>query len=41
MDVLDKIAAIPTTGRGDFASDVPSRTVTIQSMELLGPEGAP
>ena len=41
MDVLDKIAAIPTTGRGDFASDVPSRTVTIQSVELLDPEGAP
>lgn len=41
MEVLDKIAAIPTTGRGDFASDVPSRNVTIKSVELLNPAGSP
>ncbi len=41
MEVLEKIAAIPTTGRGDFASDVPSRTVSIKSVELLNPSGSP
>ena len=37
MDVLDKIAEIPTTGRGDFPRDVPSRTVTIKSVRLQNP----
>ncbi len=37
MEVLDKIAEIPTTGRGDFPKDVPSRTVVIDNVELLKP----
>ncbi len=37
MEVLDKIAEIPTTGRGDFPKDVPSRTVVIEKVELLKP----
>ena len=41
MDVLDKIAESPTTGRADFPKDVPSRTVTIKAVKLLNPGGAP
>ena len=37
MDVLERIAEIPTTGRGDFPKDVPSRTVSIKSVRLLNP----
>ena len=37
MEVLDKIAEIPTTGRGDFPKDVPTRTVVIEKVELLNP----
>lgn len=36
MDVVDKIAAIPTAGRGMFRSDVPTETVVIEKVEVIG-----
>lgn len=35
MDVVDKIAAIPTGASGPFRSDVPTETVTILKVERL------
>jgi peptidyl-prolyl cis-trans isomerase A (cyclophilin A)/peptidyl-prolyl cis-trans isomerase B (cyclophilin B) len=36
MDVVNKIAAIPTGARGPFPSDVPSQMVTIEDARILG-----
>jgi peptidyl-prolyl cis-trans isomerase A (cyclophilin A)/peptidyl-prolyl cis-trans isomerase B (cyclophilin B) len=36
MDVVNKIAAIPTGARGPFPSDVPSQTITIEDARILG-----
>ena len=33
MDVVDKMASIPTRGRGPFRSDVPSDTIEITGAE--------
>lgn len=35
MDVVNKIAALPTGSRGIFAKDVPKDTVVIKAIELL------
>lgn len=35
MDVVNKIAALPTGSRGVFAKDVPKDTVVIKTIELL------
>jgi peptidyl-prolyl cis-trans isomerase A (cyclophilin A)/peptidyl-prolyl cis-trans isomerase B (cyclophilin B) len=35
MDVVKRIAAVPTTGEGPFASDVPVRPVVIEEVSLL------
>ena len=35
MDVVNKIAALPTGPRGIFAKDVPKDTVVIKAIELL------
>ena len=35
IEVIDKIAAIPTGSKGPFRSDVPQKTVTIKSAKLL------
>ncbi len=35
MDVVNKIAAIPTGARGPFPSDVPSQTVIIEDVRIL------
>ncbi|MEW9625257.1 peptidylprolyl isomerase [Rhodanobacter geophilus] len=40
MDVVDKIAALPTRGIGPFAADVPNPLVVIESAQVLG-EAAP
>ena len=36
MDVVNKIAAIPTGPRGPFPSDVPSQQVIIEDAQILG-----
>jgi peptidyl-prolyl cis-trans isomerase A (cyclophilin A) len=40
MDVVDKIAALPTRALGPFAGDVPNPLVVIQSARVIG-ENAP
>jgi peptidyl-prolyl cis-trans isomerase A (cyclophilin A) len=40
MDVVDKIAALPTRGQGPFAADVPNPPVVIESVTVDG-EPAP
>ena len=40
MDVVDKIAALPTRGQGPFASDVPNPLVVINSANVIGEEAA-
>ena len=40
MDVVDKIAALPTRGIGPFAADVPNPLVVIESAQVIG-ETAP
>lgn len=40
MDVVDKIAALPTRGQGPFAADVPNPPVIIESVAVEG-EAAP
>ncbi|HET9033450.1 MAG TPA: peptidylprolyl isomerase [Dokdonella sp.] len=35
MDVVDKIAAVPTGPKGPFRSDVPTTDVTIEKVEIL------
>ena len=40
MNVVDKIAALPTRGLGPFAADVPNPLVVIDSAQLIG-EAAP
>jgi peptidyl-prolyl cis-trans isomerase A (cyclophilin A) len=36
MDVVDKIAALPTRGQGPFAADVPNPPVIIESVNVVG-----
>ena len=36
MDVIDKIAALPTRALGPFAADVPNPLVTIEGVEVMG-----
>ncbi|HUB88799.1 MAG TPA: peptidylprolyl isomerase [Dyella sp.] len=38
MDVVDKIAALPTHAQGPFAADVPTPLVTIESVNVIGEE---
>jgi cyclophilin family peptidyl-prolyl cis-trans isomerase len=38
MDVIDKIAALPTHAQGPFAADVPTPLVTIESANVVGEE---
>lgn len=38
MDVIDKIAALPTRGLGPFAGDVPNPLVTIEKASVIGEE---
>jgi len=38
MDVVDKIAALPTRGLGPFAADVPNPLVVINSAHVVGEE---
>ncbi len=40
MDVVDKIAALPTRGLGPFAGDVPNPLVVIDSANVVGEEAA-
>jgi peptidyl-prolyl cis-trans isomerase A (cyclophilin A) len=40
MDVVDKIANVPTRGQGPFAADVPNPPVIIESVSVAG-EAAP
>lgn len=40
MDVVDKIAALPTRGLGPFAGDVPNPLVVIDSANVVGEESA-
>jgi len=40
MDVVDKIAALPTRGLGPFAGDVPNPLVVIDSANVVGEEPA-
>ncbi|NUR21661.1 peptidylprolyl isomerase [Frateuria sp.] len=40
MDVIDKIAALPTRGQGPFAADVPNPLPVIESVRVIG-EQAP
>ena len=40
LDVVDKIAALPTRGQGPFASDVPNPLVIINSANVVGEEAA-
>jgi peptidyl-prolyl cis-trans isomerase A (cyclophilin A) len=40
MDVVDKIAAMPTRGQGPFASDVPNPLVVINGANVVGEEAA-
>jgi peptidyl-prolyl cis-trans isomerase A (cyclophilin A) len=39
MDVIDKIAGLPTRALGPFANDVPNPLVTIDSANVVGEEG--
>lgn len=39
MDVLDKIAALPTRALGPFSGDVPNPLVVIESAHVVGEEG--
>ena len=41
MDVVDKIAALPTRGLGPFAADVPNPVVVITSARVIGEDAAP
>jgi peptidyl-prolyl cis-trans isomerase A (cyclophilin A) len=41
MDVVDKIAALPTIPLGPFSGDVPKPLVVIESAEILGENTAP
>jgi peptidyl-prolyl cis-trans isomerase A (cyclophilin A) len=36
MDVVDKIASLPTRAQGPFAADVPNPLVVIQSVDVVG-----
>ncbi|GLQ88720.1 peptidylprolyl isomerase [Dyella flagellata] len=38
LDVVDKIAALPTHAQGPFAADVPTPLVVIQSVNVIGEE---
>jgi peptidyl-prolyl cis-trans isomerase A (cyclophilin A) len=38
MDVVDKIAALPTRALGPFAGDVPNPLVLIESAHVIGEE---
>jgi peptidyl-prolyl cis-trans isomerase A (cyclophilin A) len=38
MDVVDKIAALPTRGQGPFAADVPNPLPVIESARVIGEE---
>jgi peptidyl-prolyl cis-trans isomerase A (cyclophilin A) len=38
MDVVDKIAALPTRGLGPFAGDVPNPLVTLEKASVIGEE---
>lgn len=40
MDVIDKIASLPTHGQGPFSADVPNPLVVIESINVVG-EAAP
>jgi len=40
MDVVDKIAALPTRGLGPFASDVPNPLVVIDGANVVGEESS-
>ena len=40
MDVVDKIAALPTRGLGPFAADVPNPLVVINSARVVGEDSA-
>ncbi|HET6553306.1 MAG TPA: peptidylprolyl isomerase, partial [Dyella sp.] len=40
MDVVDKIAALPTRGLGPFATDVPNPMVVIDSANVVGEQAA-
>lgn len=41
MDVVDKIAAMPTHALGPFAGDVPNPLVLIESAHVVGEEASP
>jgi peptidyl-prolyl cis-trans isomerase A (cyclophilin A) len=41
MDVVDKVAALPTRALGPFAADVPNPLVVITSARVVGEEPAP
>lgn len=41
MDVVDKIAAMPTHGLGPFAADVPNPLVLVNSARVVGEDAAP
>jgi peptidyl-prolyl cis-trans isomerase A (cyclophilin A) len=41
MDVVDKIAKLPTHAQGPFAGDVPEPLVVIQSARVMGDKAAP
>lgn len=41
MDVVDKIAGLPTRGQGPFAADVPYPLPVIQSVRVIGGEETP
>jgi peptidyl-prolyl cis-trans isomerase A (cyclophilin A) len=36
MDVIDKIANLPTRALGPFAADVPNPLVTIEGVQVVG-----
>jgi peptidyl-prolyl cis-trans isomerase A (cyclophilin A) len=40
MDVVDKIASLPTRGQGPFAADVPNPPVIIESVNVVGETAA-
>jgi peptidyl-prolyl cis-trans isomerase A (cyclophilin A) len=40
MDVVDKMAALPTRGLGPFAGDVPNPLVVIDSANVVGEASA-
>jgi peptidyl-prolyl cis-trans isomerase A (cyclophilin A) len=41
MDVVDKIASLPTRGQGPFAADVPNPPVLIDSVNVVGEAESP